>query len=370
MIMALGFIGGFKYVIREKLHSFWGGVLIIPYDANSMDISAGIPFRIDPEMMKRIQEEPEVTHIYPFVLRPGIIRSGHEMEGVRLKGISPVQQFPAGMRFQGKGINFPDTGYARDIILSKKTADRLRVKAGDAITLYFITEGAPRIRRLQVAGTYHTGMEELDRQFALCDMRLLQQLGGWSGEEISGYQIELANNFRADSMASHLYNEYVLPPLKAESIPQVYQGIFSWLSTQDTNGRILLIIVGIVAMINLASTVLILMVDRAVMIGLLKALGMEPQSLREIIFCLSGLVAGIGVLLGNILGIGLCLAQAHWGIVSLPEETYNMSQVPVRLSLEQIISLDVSTLILCLTCTSLPLLYISRIQPAKVLQFE
>lgn len=370
MIMSAGFIGGFKYTIREKLHSFWGGVLIIPYDANSMEISAGIPFQIDPELIKRIQSEPGVRHVYPFVLRPGIIRSGHEMEGVRLKGISPTQQFPAGMSVQGPGITYPDSGYSRDIILSRKTADRLRVKTGDAITLYFITNGAPRIRKLQITGTYHTGMEELDRQFALCDMRLLQQLGSWDESEISGYQVELEHNSRADSMASVIYDRYVSPPLKAQSIPDVYQGIFSWLRTQDTNGRILLIIVGIVAMINLASTVLILMVDRAVMIGLLKALGMEPQSLRALIFSLSGLIAGIGIVLGNILGVGLCLIQAHWGIVSLPEETYNMSQVPVRLNLGQIVSLDIGTLLLCLLCTSLPLLYINRIQPARVLQFE
>lgn len=370
MIVSLGFIGGFKHAIREKLFTFWGGVLVIPFDANSTDISVGIPFRMDPTQVAAINTEPGVKNTYPFVLRPGIIRSGHEMEGVRLKGVIRSQEFPPGMGFQGRAIVFPDTGYSKEVILSRKTADRLRVKAGEEVTLYFITDGSPRIRRLHVAGTYHTGMEEVDRQFALCDMRMLQHLGSWQPDEISGYQIDLTDNSLADSLAWAIYQRHVAPPLRTQSIPSIYQGIFSWLATQDTNGRILLIIVGIVAMINLASTMLILMVDRAVMIGLLKALGMEPQSLWLLFLSLSGLIGGIGILFGNLLGLGLCAIQSRWGLISLSEETYNMSQVPVQLPVLPIVLLDVATLVLCLLCTLLPLLYIRRIQPARVLQFE
>jgi lipoprotein-releasing system permease protein len=150
----------------------------------------------------------------------------------------------------------------------------------------------------------------------------------------------------------------------------VYEGVFSWLGTQDTNGRILLIIVGIVAIINLASAMLILMVDRAVMIGLLKTLGMAPRGLWALFLSISGLIGGAGILLGNVLGIGLCLAQAHFGLVKLPEETYNMSTVPVRIIWWQIAILDLATLLLCVACAALPLLYIRRVQPARVLQFK
>jgi lipoprotein-releasing system permease protein len=154
------------------------------------------------------------------------------------------------------------------------------------------------------------------------------------------------------------------------SIPEVYEGVFSWLGTQDTNGRILLIIVGIVAMINLASAMLILMVDRAVMIGLLKALGMAPRGLWALFLSIAGLIGAAGILLGNVLGLGLCIVQQQTGFIRLPEETYNMDTVPVRILWWQIALLDAGALLLCVACAALPLLYIRRVQPARVLQFE
>ena len=370
MIASLAFIGGFKHAIREKLFSFWGEVLIVPFDANSNDITSGLPFKWDPKLMGRVGGMKGVDHIYPFALSPGIIQSSGEMEGVRLKGITRQQVFPPDLIFTGGPIHFDDTAYAQQIILSRSTAARLSIKVGDVVKLYFITTGAPRIRKLKVAGTYHTGMEEVDRQFALCDIRLVQHLGGWAPDEISGYQVELTDNSMADTMAADIHYRYDTPPLYAQSIPHVYEGVFSWLSTQDTNGRILLIIVGIVAIINLASAMLILMVDRAVMIGLLKTLGMAPRGLWALFLSISGLIGGAGILLGNVLGLGLCLSQARFGFIRLPEETYNMSTVPVRIVWWQIALLDLGTLLLCVACAALPLLYIRRVQPARVLQFK
>ena len=115
---------------------------------------------------------------------------------------------------------------------------------------------------------------------------------------------------------------------------------------------------------------LILMVDRAVMIGLLKTLGMAPRGLWLLFLCVAGLIGSAGILLGNLLGLGLCAAQAHFRFIRLPEETYNMSAVPVRIIWWQVAMLDAGTLLLCVACAALPLLYIRRIQPARVLQFK
>ncbi len=370
MIVAIAFIGGFKETIREKLFSFWGEVLVVPYDANSNDIVSAQPVQDDPTLLANIRSMQGVSAVYPFILKPGILQSEGEMEGIRLKGITAQQRFPKSISFQGKGIDFSDSEYAQQIILSRRTADRLRLKPGDDLRLYFINGGTPRIRKLKVAGTYHTGMEEVDKQFALCDARLLQRLAGWGKNEISGYQVELAYGENPDSMANEIYYRYLSPPMDAQSIRTIYEGVFSWLGTQDTNGRILLIIVGIVALINLASAMLILMVDRATMIGLLKALGMAPRGLWALFLSLAGLIGGSGMLLGNMLGLGLCWAQIQFGFIHLPEETYNMSTVPVRLVAWQILALDAGTLLLCMICTLLPLLYIRRIQPARVLHFQ
>lgn len=370
MILSMAFIGGFKHEIREKLFSFWGQVLIVPFDASTSDISAGLPVKLDTQLIADVQSMKGVKAVYPFAVRPGIIQHESEMEGIRLKGVERGQKFPDAISFSGTKIGFADSVYSQDVILSKATAERLNVKVGDDVKLYFLNEGTPRIRKLHVAGLFHTGMEEIDKQFALCDIRLVQHLSSWLADDVSGYQVELADKRDADSMASKIYYEYINPPMNAQSITDVYGGVFSWLSTQDTNGRIILIIVAVVAIINLASAMLILMVDRAVMIGLLKALGMTPKALWSLFLYLAALIGGLGILFGNMLGLGLAFCQQKFQWIKLPEETYNVSSVPVRLDWLQIVALDLSTFILCLLCALLPLLYIRRIQAAKVLSFE
>lgn len=370
MILSMSFIGGFKHEIREKLFSFWGQVLIVPFDASTSDISAGLPVQLDRKMMVDVQSMKEVNAVYPFVVRPGILQHESEMEGIRLKGVQSGQKFPDAISFSGVPIDYADSSYSQDIILSKTTAERLRVKIGDDVKLYFLNEGTPRIRKLHVIGTFHTGMEEIDKQFALCDMRLVQHLSSWLPDDVSGYQVEIKDKTKADSMAAKIYYEHINPPMNAQSINDVYGGVFSWLSTQDTNGRIILIIVAIVAFINLASSMLILMVDRAVMIGLLKALGMTPKALWSLFLYISALIGGLGILFGNILGLGLAFCQNEFHWIKLPEETYNVSSVPVQLVWWHVAVLDLSTFCLCLFCALLPLLYIRRIQAAQVLSFE
>lgn len=370
MILSMAFIGGFKQAIKDKVFSFWGQVLVVPFDASTSDISSGQPVDLDQQMIANIKSMNGVKAVYPFVVRPGILQYGGAMEGIRLKGVQADQVFPKSIEFSGAKIDFSDSNYAQDVVLSKATAARLGVKVGARIKLYFLSDGSPRVRKLQVSGLYHTGMEELDKQFALCDMRLLQHLSSWRPNQLSGYQVELKSGLSADTMADKIYYAYINPPMNAQSITAVYGGVFSWLSTQDTNGRIILIIVAIVALINLASAVLILMVDRAVMIGLLKALGASPKLLRSVFLYISLLIGGMGILLGSLLGLGLALGQQRFQWVKLPEETYNVSSVPVKIDWGQIVVLDLATLCLCLLCSLLPLLYIRRIQAARVLSFE
>lgn len=371
MLISTALISGFKYAIREKLFSFWGEVMIVPYDASGGDIGSSAPIRYDPQLQRNVSGMDGVAQVAPFALSPAIIQANRQMEGLRLKGITKDFKFPSSLAVSGRPIGFADTAYAKDLILSQTTADRLELKTGDEVLLYFMEPGKSlRLRRLQIAGIYHTGMEEVDKQFALCDLRLLQRLNNWSPDAISGYQVDLKNTALADTMAAQIYDRYVQPPMESYSITRVYEGVFSWLGMQDVNARILLIIMSIMAIINLSAAMLILMVDRAVMIGLLKALGMPDGGLQTIFLYLAGLIGLLGLLFGNILGIGLCLLQQHFGFLHLPEDTYYMHTVPVRLIWWHIALIDVGTLLLCILCMTLPTLYIRRIQPARVLQFK
>lgn len=372
MILALAFISGFKYEIREKLFSFWGHVHITEYNPNAESMATGSPIRRDEGLEEVVGGLPHVTQIAPYVVRPGILQYSGTMEGMKLKGINTAYKLSPKTNLTGSLPNFGDTSYAKDIVLSTATAARLQLKKGDAVQLYFLEPGelAPRIRKVTVSGIYHTGMDEIDKEYALCDMRLLQRINNWQPDEINGYQIDLDDADYADTTSSLIYNKYIAAPLTTTTMRDIFSNIFDWLDLQNVNAQVAIIIMSIVSIINLAVALLILMVDRSRMVGLLTALGMPRSQLRRIFRFHALLIAAMGVVIGNVVGLGICWLQLKTGFLKLSEATYYMTVVPVRLEWWHILVIDVLTLVLTLFWMWLPLLYLRRIQPAKVLQFK
>ncbi|RYZ50908.1 MAG: ABC transporter permease, partial [Sphingobacteriales bacterium] len=372
MVVSIAFITGFKFEIREKLFSFWGHVLVTPYEVNASNLITPQPIRYDASLVSRIKSIPQVKHIAPWAARPGILQHKGTMEGIRLKGIGTDFRFSERVKFTGGQISYADTSYSKDIIISSTTAARMQLKSGDDLQLYFLEPGttSPRIRKVHIAGIFHTGMDEIDKDYALCDIRLLQRINNWSRDEINGYQIDLHQEQDADTVAALLYYNYLAAPLSSYTMKDVYINIFDWLKLQDINAEIVLIIMALVAIINLAVALLILIVEQARMVGLLKALGMTATNTQQIFFYYAALIAGAGIFVGNLFGLGLCLLQQQTGFLKLNEATYYMSEAPVRINGWYILIIDVATLTICMLCMWLPSLYIRRIQPSKVLQFK
>lgn len=371
MIVAMAVVMGFKYTITEKLYGFMGHVHVVPFGSSQAGaLTFSEPIHADPVLEEKMRKLPHVTSVTPFTVRPVIVQAHGLMEGLQLKGISKEYKLPAGISLSGSLIDYSDTFYSKQVILSQTTASRLNVNTGDTIQLDFIQNGIPRIRRVRVAGLYHSGMEEVDKVFGLCDIRLLQRINNWPADSINGYQLDLDNARYSDTTMSYIHHHLINPPVEAYTTKENYAFIFDWLNLQSVNGSILLAIMSIVSIINMAAVLLILIVDRATMIGLLKALGMPFEDTRNIFLALAALIGGAGILLGNIIGLGLCWCQQHFGMFKLPEETYYMKYVPVRIAWWQVAAIDVATLALCILCMWLPTLYIRRVHPARVLQFK
>ena len=372
MVLSLAFITGFKQEIRAKLFSFWGHVHVIPYSPNASNLISPEPIVADWQLQNAVEKIPHVKEVDPFAIRPAIINANHYMEGIQLKGITSHYKLPKGIALKGTWMDFTDTAYAKGVVPSQTTGSRLDIKPGDDILLYFLQPGStfPRVRKLKVAGLYHTGMEEVDRDFAICDIRLLQRINGWQVGHINGYQLTLDNDQHADTIAWQVFDRYLQPPLTTNTMKEIFPNIFDWLQLQDVNARTILIIMAIVAIINLAVALLILIVEQARMVGVLKAQGMQLAAIMQIFLYHSALIAGIGILLGNIIALGICWLQQATGFLTLPEATYYMEKVPIGVIWWHVVAIDVVTLVLCILCMCLPALYIRHIQPARVLQFK
>jgi lipoprotein-releasing system permease protein len=238
--------------------------------------------------------------------------------------------------------------------------------------LYFLQSGIalPRIRKVKVAGLFHIGMDEIDKAYGMCDLRLIQRLNNWKPNEISGYQVDLDKEELADTTSSYIFQHYLQPPLTSYTIKDIFPSVFDWLDLQDVNGRIILIIMAVVAIINLATALMILIIEQAKMVGLIKALGMPFHKIQQIFLYYAAIIASAGILAGNLFAWGLCELQLKTGFLKLSEDSYSMREVPVRFYWWQIATIDIITLIICVLCMWLPTLYLRRIQPAKVLQFK
>lgn len=372
MIVALSVVGGFKASIREKLYAFEGHIHIHQYGLNTFQTASMPPIQMDSVLEKKITGVPGVTHIAPFIKRAGILQFDGKMEGLMFKGVPENFHFSQSISFSGNKIDYSDTAYSKDILLSRATADRLELKVGDMAQIYFLEEGStfPRIRKVRLAGIFHTAMEEVDRANALCDIRLLRNINSWEEGDISAYQLSLADDKQSEKIADKILEEYLVSPLYSFTMEETYAHVFAWLKMMDVNASIILTIMAIVAIINLAVALVILIVEQARMVGVLKAQGMTIGQMRSVFLYYAGLIAGIGVFAGNVLALGLAWLQHETGFLKLSETSYYMTTVPFRVIWWHVLVTDVATLLLCIACMFLPTMYIRRIQPARVLQFK
>jgi len=376
MIVSVAFITGFKYRVKEELFSFLGHVHVAIYNNNPIKDVTLSSFKEDPKMVSYIRQIPHVVQVAPYAERPVIIHSKSEMEGLELKGITRDFRFLKGISFTGNKIDYSDTSYSKQILLSEAIANKLDVSIGDTLELCFLEQGEayPRIRKVKLAGLFHTGAEEVDKEFALCDLRLLQRINQWQPNEINGYQVDLDDPEYSDTVSNQIFYQYLKPRIMSQlttyTIRDIFPNVFDWLQMTNVDAKIILIIMAIVAIINLAAVLMILIVEQARMIGLLKALGMAINNMRRLFLYYSGLIAMIGVIAGNIIALSICWLQLKTGFLQLSEDTYYMKYAPVRLYWWQIASIDAATLLVCVLCMWLPTLYIRRIRPARVLQFK
>lgn len=172
-----------------------------------------------------------------------------------------------------------------------------------------------------------------------------------------------------DKIGKIVYKE-VGYDLNAKTIRDLYPQMFDWLDLQDMNVIIILVLMVLVSGMAMISTLLILILERTSMIGVLKALGARNLTIRRIFLFNAAYIIGKGLLFGNIAGISICLLQKYFSIVSLPQESYFMSVVPINLDIIHILVLNAGTLVACTFMLLLPSFVVSRISPVKAIRFD
>jgi len=273
---------------------------------------------------------------------------------------------------EGRFLQFNDSSYSREILISKYTATQLGLKLNDKILIYFIRpDGNLRPDKLTVAGIFKTGIEEYDKTFAIGDIKLIQRLNGWKPTEIGGYEIFLKNYSSIDKVTSDIYYMDEFPESwDTKSIRDIYPNIFDWLNMQNTTRNVLIGIMIFVAVINLITCLIILVLERLRMIGILQSLGATNWTIQKIFHIHSLYIAGFGILIGALLGLGICWLQIETGFIKLQEDAYYMSTAAVKIEWWQVTYICVYTLFVCYVLLIIPSFIARRVQPVKAIHFR
>lgn len=369
MILSLAIVKGFKHEIREKVRGFAGDIRVIKFDLNSSYDSS--PITYDSDFVKRALKSPLVTRVMPTATKPGIIKANNEIEGVVLKGVDKTYDFSyfKKMMVAGDVIDFKDSVEAqKEIMLSQQTANRLKLKVGDKLLMYFV-QNPMRKRQFKIKGIFSIGVEEVDKTFVIGALSLINRLNDWKPGEIGQYELRIADFDQVNYAANKL--DDILPiKLKSRTVMEDYPTIFEWLNLLDVNSVVMLVLMVIVAVINMISALLIMILERTAMIGMFKAMGATNWNIQKVFLFNATYLIGLGLLLGNILGVGLGYFQQQTHFFKLDEASYYMTFVPVQFSLSDILLLNLGTLVICLLVLIVPSMLVSKISPVKAIRFK
>ncbi len=373
MILALAFTNGFQSAISQKIFNFWGHIRVQHYEPSKSVISEEYPIDRNDTVEQLQQEIPGIRGIQAYATKNAILKTEESLEGVLFKGIDRFYDSARLQSFlkEGRWMVYPDSGYSNEIVLSAYTASQLKLKINDPILIYFIQNdgSAPRARKLTVAGIYKTGIEEYDKLIAIGDIRLIQRLNNWTPNQVGGYEIFLNKQEDMEQINEAIFNR--LPMLwNSKTIFEIYPNIFDWLALQDQTIGITLVIMIIVAVLNLITCLIILVLERTRMVGILKALGTNNATIQRIFLYHGALITLVGIGLGNILGFILLALQNRFKFIRLPEDMYYIDKAEILVIPWQVLAVNLGTFLICLAVLTIPSLIVRNIQPVKAIQFK
>ena len=374
MIITLAFVHGFQEKVADKIFGFWGHIRVQKYEAGKSLVSEELPLIRNKEVEKNISTTPSIISYNSFATKSAVLESQTGIEGVLIKGIEKNENHTALKQFlvAGRWIQYTDSLYSKETLISDAVAKGLQIKINDTIKVHFVSTNADAqktYRKLVVVGFYHTGIDEYDKLFMIADINLIRRINNWEPNQIGGYEVFIDQYQNIGAVSSNLSN--ALPSeWMSKSIKEVYPNIFDWLDIQDVNRNVVFIVMGIVALINLITCLLILMLERTNMIGLLKAMGATSWTIQKIFIVYASFITLAGVGFGLIIGVGICLLQQATGFITLDEASYYISVAPVKIIAWQVAAVCIGTSLVCFISLFLPTLLIPKISPVKAIEFK
>lgn len=367
MIVAISVVVGFKQEISQKVAGFGSHIQVVNFDNNSTYELQ--PVRVSDSLLFCLRSIPHVKSVSTFASKPGIIKTDSAFQGVIFKGTDYWNYFEENI------VDGRKPERANEVLISTELASMLSLNLEDAILCYFIEDDL-RVRRLYVVGLYNTCMSEMDKLFVLGDIEVVRRLNAWDDDQVSGIEVLVDDLRFLEETTNSVYfvtanrldeegNAYYTQNLK-----QLNPQIFGWLDLLDMNVVVIIILMLCVSGFSIITGLIILIMDSISVIGTLKALGADNGFVRRIFVYQALMLIGKGMIVGNVLGLSICMLQYFTHLLPLEASSYYVSYVPMAFPWGWWCLLNVGTLLVSWAILLAPSAVVTQISPAKVMHFE
>ena len=372
MMIAIATSAGLQNKIREKVSAFNGHIQISNYDNNTSEVSIN-PISIHQDFYPNFNSVEGIKHVQAVASKGGIIRTEETFEGIIAKGVGKDYNWEYFKEYLVDGT-LPDYSNKRneEVLISEYLANRLQLKVDDEFFAFFLKEDVtaiPNQIKFKISGIYNSGYQEFDATYILVDIRHIQRMNKWKDDEVGSFEVFLDDFRKIKEKGNEVYGK-TLSTLDSKTISDKYYVVFEWLKLFDFNTAIIIGIMIIVGGINMITALLVLILERTPMIGILKTLGCSNWSIRKVFLYNATYLIGVGLFWGNVVGLGFLLLQQHFGFIKLDPATYYVTEAPVHINYVHMITLNIGVLLLCLLMLLLPSYIITKISPAKSINFE
>ena len=384
MLVSVAVVLGFKHTIRDKVVGF-GSHVVVTNVLTAQTTDQSHPILANDSLMKVLGGVDGVRHVQRYSIKQGVLKTDKDFLGVAFKGVGEDfdTTFIASNLVEGVMPQLSAKKSTQQLLLSKIMADKLRLKVGDKVFAYFLGDSEVRARPFTVKGIYQTNLTRYDEAICFTDLYTISKLNGWSmlpdedEIEVSGCEITVE---KFDSVRSvHDVMKRIVDgkldgtgyhELSSATIYDTNPQIFSWLSLLDLNVWIILILMVCVVGFTMVSGLLIIILERTSMIGVMKAIGARNSLVRTTFRWLAMFIVIKGMVIGNVLGIGICLLQKYTGLIKLDPASYYVAEAPVELNWWVFLLLNVVTFVITVLILVVPSFYVSMIRPAKTMTME
>jgi len=368
LIITISILNGFENVIKEKL---------IGFDAHiRLRLFNGQTFKSSDEIADQLYQIPEIREIVPYIHSTVMIRNKAETDGVILEGLNEedIQKTLDIRRFLKEGrVSFRTESGKNGIIIGRKLAHNLGAKLGDPVYLFVLQSSTryasrPRVGSFVITGIYESGISDYDDIFVYTSLSAAQDILNL-GDNFSGFQMILDDPYNAGKVTERINSELGYP-YHAMSWQDLHANLFEWLRIQRFPIIIVFGLIAAVAIFNIVSSLMMIVIEKTKDIGVLKSMGISRKQTGRI-FLIEGTIIGFaGTILGYFIAFLLTWLQNRFSIIALPEDVYFMNQLPIEPKIIYYLIVGFFAVLFSVLATIYPSRKAMQLSPAEAIRYE